>query len=383
MTATIQIRRDTFTNWNNANPTLAAGEIGLDTTNGAIKVGTNALWNATPYLSATIPSLSSAATDFNDATLRVQGRYIFGTPPVTNAPAAPINIDAALDGRAILLVLTFGTSVVHMLWTEGDGSRPQKSWHRVYDGDASAWRAWVPDNIWAVSGSEGVDVVAKSITLKDTGTGLTVDGNSTLTGNVTVNGTTTLGNDNADIVMVRAGTVSAPIITTNGDSNTGIYFPAGDKIAISAFGTQQLLLDGTTGAGAVGSAIFRAGATVAGKITGVSDPTNASDAVNKGWIDGDRIGGLSVIHMFSNGAIESVNIGGIEQGTVGTPFTQTSNVPSTIRTTGTRTYRGVAIFSNGSRSILMDNSATKNYNNTSLGDPSGGNHYCYFLFRIT
>lgn len=35
----IQVRRDTETNWRNANPVLAAGEIGFDLTNKALKVG--------------------------------------------------------------------------------------------------------------------------------------------------------------------------------------------------------------------------------------------------------------------------------------------------------------------------------------------------------
>lgn len=43
----IQIRRDTAANWSSTNPTLAAGEMGYDTTNGVLKVGDGATtWNS-------------------------------------------------------------------------------------------------------------------------------------------------------------------------------------------------------------------------------------------------------------------------------------------------------------------------------------------------
>jgi hypothetical protein len=354
MTATIQIRRDTFANWNGSNPTLVAGEIGLDTTNGAIKIGTGALWNATPYLAATIPSLSNAASDLNDPSFRVQGRYILGTPSsMTNAPAAPINIHVD-DGRGSLLVLTFGTSVVQMLWTEGDGTRPQKSWHRIYDGDAGTpvWRSWVADNIWATSPSEGVDVIAKSITLKDTGTGLTVDGNatvtgnSTLTGNVTVNGTATFGTDPTDILTVSTGTATNPIITTHGDTNTGIYFPAADDIAFTAGGTRQLLLDnGATGATA---ATFRSGASLSGilamnanRITNVADASSQADALS--W--SSFIDKVNIVYARSNGSITATNL---TNWTVSTLTTQATFTPS-----AGGTYDGVILLWNSAGQLLV------------------------------
>lgn len=38
------------------------------------------------------------------------------------------------------------------------------------------------------------------------------------------------------VVTVQAGSVTAPAITTTGDTNTGIYFPAADNVAITAGG---------------------------------------------------------------------------------------------------------------------------------------------------
>lgn len=268
MTAKIQLRRDTSTNWNAATPpTLDVGEIGYDTTLKQIKIGDGSSnWTALPWLTGSFPVYTTpTSSDLNNSSNSVQGVYRFSSGvALTNAPSSPINI-TSLDGGVSMLVVKYGTTVVQSLWTDGDGTVTPKSYSRVYDGDVSTWRAWVPQNIWGISATEGVEIVAKSITLKDSATGLTVDGNSTLTGNVTVagdmtvNGKTTLGNNNLDVVTVYAGSVGAPIITTHGDLDTGIYFPSANQVAVTANGAQQLLLDSVPGN--VLAAVFRAGAT--------------------------------------------------------------------------------------------------------------------------
>jgi len=60
------------------------------------------------------------------------------------------------------------------------------------------------------------------------------------------------------VTTVQAGTVSAPAITTSGDTNTGIFFPAADTIAFTEGGVEaaridssgNLLVNRTTGLGA-------------------------------------------------------------------------------------------------------------------------------------
>jgi hypothetical protein len=47
------------------------------------------------------------------------------------------------------------------------------------------------------------------------------------------------------VTTVQAGTVSAPAITTTGDTNTGIFFPAADTIAFSEGGTESMRIDGS------------------------------------------------------------------------------------------------------------------------------------------
>jgi hypothetical protein len=288
MTAKIQLRRDTSTNWNAATPpTLDVGEIGYDTTLKQIKIGDGSSnWTALPWLTGSFPVYTTpTSSDLNNSSNSVQGVYRFSSGvALTNAPSSPINI-TSLDGGVSMLVVKYGTTVVQSLWTDGDGTVTPKSYSRVYDGDVSTWRAWVPQNIWGISATEGVEIVAKSITLKDSATGLTVDGNSTLTGNLTVNGTTTLGNATTDIVTVQAGTATNPIITTSGDINTGIFFPAADTIAVSTNGTQAISVNASqlvtlaanlTVSGQLG-ATLNCGSQ---RLTNVGTATAATDAIS-------------------------------------------------------------------------------------------------------
>jgi hypothetical protein len=66
--AQIQVRRDSASNWAAENPTLAAGELGLETDTSLIKVGTGSTaWNSLSYLpvsdgSITTAKLSSSAS---------------------------------------------------------------------------------------------------------------------------------------------------------------------------------------------------------------------------------------------------------------------------------------------------------------------------------
>jgi hypothetical protein len=84
---------------------------------------------------------------------------------------------------------------------------------------------------------------------------------------------------NADAQFVAAaGTASLPVITTTGDVNTGIFFPAADTIAFSEGGTEAMRLDsaGNMGLGVTPSAwgsgsykVFQAGiASFVGGTTG-------------------------------------------------------------------------------------------------------------------
>ena len=68
MAVRIQVRRGTTSEWNSADPVLAAGEIGLNTINGQIKVGTGSTsWSNLDYL-VTSSGLGTSLGDYIELT---------------------------------------------------------------------------------------------------------------------------------------------------------------------------------------------------------------------------------------------------------------------------------------------------------------------------
>ena len=101
----------------------------------------------------------------------------------------------------------------------------------------------------------GALVFATSPTLVTPALGTPASGvvtNLTGTASININGTVgaTTANTGAfttlsatGVTTVQAGTVSAPAITTTGDTNTGIYFPSADTVAITTGGTQAMTIN--------------------------------------------------------------------------------------------------------------------------------------------
>jgi hypothetical protein len=106
---------------------------------------------------------------------------------------------------------------------------------------------------------------------------LVVTGATTFSGNVILSGTTTANTFSTDLitektsaagvtidgvllkdngVVTGAGTVSAPVYSTTGDLNTGIFFPAADTIAFAEGGAEAMRIDssGNVGIGVTPSA---------------------------------------------------------------------------------------------------------------------------------
>jgi hypothetical protein len=97
-------------------------------------------------------------------------------------------------------------------------------------------------------------------------TGLVTAGSATITGAATVG--TTLGV--TGVSTFAAGTALLPALTTTGDVNTGIYYPAADTFAVTTGGTERYRVDssGNVGVGVTPSARFhsKAGAVTLGGI---------------------------------------------------------------------------------------------------------------------
>jgi hypothetical protein len=232
MTAKIQVRRDTTTNWNAGTPpTLASGELGLDTDLNQLKAGNNTSpWNTLPWLGGTLPYFASPNSDLNDSTNRVAGRYRF-TSAVTNGPASELAI-VANDGGINMLVMVFGTTVVQQLWTDGDGgTQVPKSYSRVYDGDVPAWRPWTAQSLWGISATEGVDAAVRDFTVKR---------NATVEGTLSTQGSVNIGNGSGDVGVFQQGTVGNPSQTFAGDTDTGAYSPAANEYGIATNGARRV-----------------------------------------------------------------------------------------------------------------------------------------------
>jgi hypothetical protein len=133
---------------------------------------------------------------------------------------------------------------------------------------ASAVVAW--------NGSDFVEIGAGSI------------GNLIVNGTLTVTGATTLQSTLAvtGVATFSAGTVSLPAITTTGDTNTGIFFPAADTIAFSEGGVESMRIDasGNLGLGVTPSAWSGFGKTMefnnAGCYVGNSGATSMQVGAN-------------------------------------------------------------------------------------------------------
>ena len=83
--------------------------------------------------------------------------------------------------------------------------------------------------------------------INSSGSTNTFSGSQVISGNINSSGTNTFSGttvmSGANTIAYAAGTVSAPSITVNGDTNTGIYFPAADTIAFTEGGVEAMRLD--------------------------------------------------------------------------------------------------------------------------------------------
>lgn len=79
----IQLRRDTAANWTSANPTLAAGEVGLETDTRLMKAGNGSTaWTSLAYVVA----------DSANSTDKISGKRIFVQTTTPTAPAGGFGV---------------------------------------------------------------------------------------------------------------------------------------------------------------------------------------------------------------------------------------------------------------------------------------------------
>lgn len=115
MLAQMQVRRDTAANWASNNPTLLAGELGVDTTRHLTKVGDGSTaWNSLPFLrfarvgataSSATPSINTDIYDMYGLTAQAADITSF----TTNLTGTPV------DGQKLWIYIV-GTAARAITW---------------------------------------------------------------------------------------------------------------------------------------------------------------------------------------------------------------------------------------------------------------------------
>lgn len=133
---------------------------------------------------------------------------------------------------------------------------------------------------------------------------LVTNGNVTFNSNVSVSGA----------MVVGAGTTSAPSYSTTGDTNTGLYFPAADTIAVATSAVERMRIDSSGNVG-IGTSSPGQKLTVAGTVESTSggfkfpDGTTQSSAASGGVLTGTILdyGGITAPsgYLFCDGSAVS------------------------------------------------------------------------------
>jgi len=93
------------------------------------------------------------------------------------------------------------------------------------------------------------------------------------------------------VATFSAGTAALPAITTTGDTNTGIYFPAADTIAFTEGGVERLRINanGQTATNIAGTALLPSFTRVGDENTGIFFPAADTIAFSEGGVEAMRI----------------------------------------------------------------------------------------------
>ena len=258
-------RRDTAANWTSANPTLLAGEIGIESDTNKIKLGTgSASWTALGYTPwsqvSTYPLVnadiaSAAAIAYSKLATLTSGNIVLGS-------SANVATSTAVTGD-VTISNTGVTAIASGV---------------IVNADINASAAIVDTKLATIATAGKVSNSATTAASTNTASAIVArdaSGNFTagtitaaLTGAASSN-VLKAGDTMTGVLAVTAGTAALPAITPSGDPNTGIYSPGADQVAISTNGTGRVFVDssGRVGVGVVNSSATLASATNRASVT--------------------------------------------------------------------------------------------------------------------
>ena len=370
MATRIQVRRDLAANWTGS-LVLASGEIAYETNTGNVKIGDGTTtWANLDYIA--IANRSSAATDIDDTTFRVMGRFYLNTTTGswTNLPTDM----TAADGNSLLLVTRHmdGANAwfyQHLIQFVTSGS-DTKEWVRAYSAASSLWSAWK-----STAHLEPNEVVTASINDSAVTTSKIADSTSTTTG---VTNDKLRHSAALSVIGRTANSVGAPADIAAGTdghvlrrSGTAIGFGtiASAGIANGAVTSAKLenniSIAGTLG---VGSTLSVTGTTTfTGAPSYAADPASGNVLSRKTYVDDrTRIGAFAVV-VVQNNAI-------VGQSTTG----QFSIVSNSLRGPAAQTWYAALTYFNGTTVTFQGNVTNTSGVSTSFGN---ANAYTYVLVR--
>ena len=119
MTSRMQQRRDTAANWTTNNPTLAAGELGLETDTGLIKIGTGSTaWTALAYAATGTVTSVTAGTGLSGGTITSSGTISINTAVTADLTTAQTLTNKTLTTPKI--TLSYSAKTDHYTFVDGD-----------------------------------------------------------------------------------------------------------------------------------------------------------------------------------------------------------------------------------------------------------------------
>lgn len=182
---------------------------------------------------------------------------------------------------------------------------------------------------------------------------------------------------NPSIVTLPDGSASAPTLTNDGDTNTGIFFPAADTVAVATGGTERVRVDssGNVGIGATNTYGFKqhiaAGASTSGQLissttTGVYTQWSDSTSTNSPAVGG--IGNNLVFATGTSSNSERMRIDSSGNLFVGATSGGTSGVAGIVKAVGYNTKAGTSASLNTNNfNINFGTGAQLWIDNTNLG----------------
>jgi hypothetical protein len=172
----------------------------------------NVVMSASPTLTGTITAAAITAS----GNIVGNGNWTLG-----NADTDTITVGASFVNGSVLRSAKTATNTLNLA---------------AYDVDGAAYT-----NLITLTASN-----TPTLTLTSTGVG-TINNMSVGATTASTGAFTTLSA--SGVTTVAAGTVAAPAITTTGDTNTGIFFPAADTIAFAEGGVESMRIDSSGNVG--------------------------------------------------------------------------------------------------------------------------------------